>query len=93
MTILHANSDPQFTEHLRSILNEANGQPHSIDIAVGYFHLSGFAEVADLLSDRPGKVRILIGRTDRPTSQEIATGYGPQEPTEGFHDSQSRGTK
>ena len=39
MTILHANSDPQFTEHLRSILNEANGQPHSIDIAVGYFYL------------------------------------------------------
>ena len=91
MTILHAHSDPQFTEHLRSVLNEANGQPHSIDIAVGYFYLSGFAEVADLLSDRPGKVRILIGRTDRPTSQEIAAGYGPQEPTEGFHNSQSRG--
>ena len=90
MTILHANSDPQFTEHLRSVLNEANGQPHSVDIAVGYFYSSGFAEVADLLSARPGKVRILIGRTDRPTSQEIAAGYGPQEPTEGFHDNQGR---
>ncbi len=90
MTILHANSDPQFTEHLRSVLSEANGQPHSVDIAVGYFYSSGFAEVADLLSARPGKVRILIGRTDRPTSQEIAAGYGPQEPTEGFHDNQGR---
>ena len=35
MTILHAHSDPQFTEHLRSVLAEANGQPHSVDIAVG----------------------------------------------------------
>ena len=90
MTILHAHSDPQFAEHLRSVLNEANGQPHSVDIAVGYFYLSGFAEVADLLSTRPGKVRILIGRTDRPTSQEIAAGYGPQEPTESFHNNQGR---
>ena len=90
MTILHANSDPQFTEHLRSVLNEANSQLHSVDIAVGYFYLSGFAEVADLLSTRPGKVRILIGRTDLPTSQEIAAGYGPQEPTENFHNSQGR---
>ena len=90
MTILHAHSDPQFAEHLRSVLNEANGQPHSVDIAVGYFYLSGFAEVADLLSTRPGKVRILIGRTDRPTNQEIAAGYGPQEPTESFHNNQGR---
>ena len=90
MTILHADSDPKFTEHLRSVLNEASGQPHSVDIAVGYFYLSGFAEVADLLAARPGKVRILIGRTDRPTSQEIAAGYSPHEPTEGFHSSQNR---
>ena len=41
MTILHAHSDPQFTEHLRSVLAQANGQPHSVDIAVGYFYLSG----------------------------------------------------
>ena len=90
MTILHANSDPQFTEHLRSVLNDANGQPHSVDIAVGYFYLSGFAEVADLLSARPGKVRILIGRTDRPTDQEIAAGYSHQEATESFHSQQNR---
>ena len=90
MTILHAKSDPQFTDHLRSVLKEANGTPHSVDIAVGYFYLSGFAEVADILAARPGKVRILIGRTDRPTSQEIAAGYGPHEPTDGFHSSQNR---
>ncbi len=58
MTILHAHSDPQFAEHLRSILAEANGQLHSVDIAVGYFYLSGFTQVADLLATRPGKDRI-----------------------------------
>ena len=80
MTILHAHSDPDFTQHLRAVLAEADGTPHSVDIAVGYFYLSGFREVADLLSTRPGLVRILIGRTDRPTQQEIAAGSGPQEP-------------
>ena len=79
MTILHAHSDPQFTERLRSVLNEANGVPHSVDIAVGYFYLSGFAQVADLLASRPGKVRILIGRTDTPTRQEVLAGYGASE--------------
>ena len=77
MTIPHAHSEPQFTEHLRSVLAEANGQPHSVDIAVGYFYLSGFTQVADLLATRPGKVRILIGRTDTPTRAEIAAGYSP----------------
>ena len=42
MTILHTQGDSQFTAHLRSILAEANGTPHSVDIAVGYFYLSGF---------------------------------------------------
>ena len=90
MTILHAHSDPQFTEHLRSVLAEANGQPHSVDIAVGYFYLSGFTQVADLLATRPGRVRILIGRTDTPTRAEIAAGYSPRESPAGYHDDQSR---
>ena len=90
MTILHAHSDPQFTEHLRSVLAEANGQPHSVDIAVGYFYVSGFTQVADLLATRPGKVRILIGRTDTPTRQEIAAGYNPSEPASGYHAGQNR---
>ena len=90
MTILHANSEPQFTDHLRSVLSEANGQPHSVDIAVGYFYLSGFTQVADLLAMRPGQVRILIGRTDTPTRQEIAAGYNPSEPAAGYHIGQNR---
>ena len=90
MTILHARSDPQFTDHLRSVLSEANGQPHSVDIAVGYFYLSGFTQVADLLATRPGRVRILIGRTDTPTRQEIIAGYNPGEAATGYHDGQSR---
>lgn len=61
MTILHARSDPQFADHLRSGLVDANGQPHSVDIAVGYFYLSGFARVADQLASRPGAVRISLG--------------------------------
>lgn len=90
MTILHASSDPQFTAHLRSVLADANGQPHSVDIAVGYFYLSGFAQVADLLATRPGKVRILIGRTDRPTRAEITAGYNPREAEAGYHAGQTR---
>ena len=61
-----------------------------MDIAVGYFYLSGFARVADLLATRPGKVRILIGRTDTPTRAEIVAGYGPAESADGFHAAQSR---
>ena len=90
MTILHAQSDPDFIRQLRAVLAEANGQPHSVDIAVGYFYLSGFRAVADLLASRPGSVRLLIGRTDRPTQQEIAAGYGPQEPAAGYHAGQNR---
>ena len=74
MNILHAHSDPQFTEHLSSVLAEANGQPHSVDIAVGYFYLSGLTQVADLLATRPGRVRILIRRTDRPTREKTVNG-------------------
>ena len=62
------------------MLADANGQPHNVDIAVGYFYLSGFARVADLLSARTGAVRILIGRADRPTMAAIAAGYSPGRP-------------
>ena len=90
MTILHAHSDPQFTEHLSSVLAEANGRPHSVDIAVGYFYLSGFTQVAGLLATRPGRVRILIGRTDQPTREEIVAGYDPRESSSGYHAVQNR---
>ena len=90
MTILHATSEPQFVEQLRRVISDANGQPHSVDIAVGYFYLSGFNEVAQQLATRPGKVRILIGRTDRPTMEEIAAGYSPRETAAPYHAAQSR---
>ena len=32
MTIPHTRSVPKFTEHLRSILNEANGTPSSVSV-------------------------------------------------------------
>ena len=50
MTILHAHSKPQFTNRLRSVLAEANGDPHSVDIASGYFDRSEFAQSCLLLS-------------------------------------------
>ena len=62
-------SDPQLTDHLRSVLAEANGQPQGVAIAVGYFYLPGFTQVRDLLPTRPGKDRIRRvpqGRLDRP---------------------------
>ena len=90
MTILHAHSDPDFVQHLRRVLDEANGQPHSVDIAVGYFYLSGFRAVSDLLANRPGKVRLLLGRTDRPTQQEIAAGYSSLETAGSYYAGQSR---
>ena len=80
MTILHSRSDPQFADHLRSVLDDASVQPHSVDIAVGYFYLSGFAQAPDLPAAHPGAVRILIGRADRPTMAEIAAGYSPRKP-------------
>ena len=54
MTILHAHSTPRFASHLRAVLAAAaaNAHPHSVDIAVGYFYLSGFAPVSDLLATR-----------------------------------------
>ena len=33
------HGDPQLTDHLRSVLAEANGQPHSAEIADGHFCL------------------------------------------------------
>jgi hypothetical protein len=43
MTILHSHSIPQLTDNLRTVLAEAKGHPHSVDLGLGYFYLSGFA--------------------------------------------------
>ncbi len=49
------------------------GSSARADIAVGYFFISGFDEVADEL-ERLDRVRILVGRTDRQVFEEVALG-------------------
>ena len=69
MTILHAGTDPDLLTRLREML----GSAARADIAVGYFFVSGFAQVADKIS-RLRKTRILVGRTDRPSLEAVASG-------------------
>ena len=45
-----------------------------MDIAAGYFYLSGFALVADLLATRPGKVRNSIRPFERLTKNAASAG-------------------
>ena len=71
--ILHATTDPDLLTRLKQMLASAD----RADIAVGYFFMSGFSEVADELS-RLGKVRILVGRTDRQTLEAVAAGLQQQ---------------
>ena len=67
--ILHATTDPDLLTRLREMLDSSA----RADIAVGYFFISGFEAVADHLA-RLDKVRILVGRTDRPTLESVALG-------------------
>lgn len=67
MNILHASTDPTLLERFKQMLVSAD----AADIAVGYFFVSGFNAVADELT-RLGRVRLLVGRTDRQTVEEIA---------------------
>ena len=69
MTILHATTDPDLLTRLRQML----GSAARADIAVGYFFMSGFGQVADDLA-RLRKTRILIGRADQPTLEAVAAG-------------------
>ncbi len=69
MTILHASTDPDLFTRLRQMLGSAT----RVDIAVGYFFMSGFGLLADNLV-RLCKTRILIGQTDRPTLEAVAAG-------------------
>ena len=69
MNILHATTDPDLLTRLREMLDSSA----RADIAVGYFFMSGFEAVADSLA-RLDKVRILVGRTDRPTLESVALG-------------------
>ena len=74
MNILHATTDPDLLTRLKQMLESAD----RADIAVGYFFMSGFSEVADDLS-RLGKVRLLVGRTDRQTLEAVAVGLQQQQ--------------
>ena len=69
MNILHAKTDPTLLVRLKEML----GSSARADIAVGYFFISGFEAVADDFA-RLGKVRILVGRTDRQVLDEVALG-------------------
>src|SRR4051812_29263161 len=51
---------------------------HRADIAVGYLFVSGFHALAEELG-RLEKVRILVGRTDRQTLEEVARGLQQAE--------------
>ncbi|MBI3980017.1 MAG: NgoFVII family restriction endonuclease [Chloroflexi bacterium] len=69
MNILHATTSPTLLERLKQML----GSAHRADVAVGYLFISGFNAVAEELA-RLEQVRILVGRTDRHTLEEIARG-------------------
>ena len=63
---LHATTDPDLLTRLREMLDNSA----RADIAVGYFFMSEFEAVADSLS-RLDKVRILVGRADRPVLESV----------------------
>ena len=69
MTVYHAKTNPDLLTRLRQMLSSST----RADIAVGYFFMSGFAEVADDLA-RLNKTRILVGRADQPTLEAVAAG-------------------
>ena len=74
MNILHASTDPPLLQRLKEML----GSSARADIAVGYFFISGFEQVAGDL-DRLKKVRILVGRTDGRVVEEVASGLQQAE--------------
>ena len=75
--ILHASTDPDLLTRLREMLDSSA----RADIAVGYFFMSGFEAVADNLA-RLDKVRILVGRADRPVLESVALGLQQSEALE-----------
>jgi phosphatidylserine/phosphatidylglycerophosphate/cardiolipin synthase-like enzyme len=75
MTILHSKTDPTMLARLKEMLASSS----RVDIAVGYFFVSGFAEVADEIS-KLSKTRILVGRPNRPTLEAVAAGLHQARP-------------
>ena len=75
--ILHSKTDPTLLARLKEMLSSSA----RADIAVGYFFVSGFAEVADEIS-KLSKTRVLVGRADRPTLEAVAAGLHQARPLE-----------
>ena len=69
MNILHTSTDPTLLARLKEMLRSSA----RADIAVGYFFMSGFEQVADDLAGLE-KVRILVGRADRRVLEQVALG-------------------
>ena len=69
MSILHSTTDPTLLNRLKQML----GSSERADIAVGYFFISGFDQVAAEFAQLK-KVRVLVGRTDRQVLEEVARG-------------------
>ncbi|HLZ28945.1 MAG TPA: helicase-related protein [Chloroflexota bacterium] len=74
MNILHATTAPPMLERLKQMLASA----HKADIAVGYLFVSGFGAVAEELA-KLEKVRVLVGRIDRQTLEQVARGLQQAE--------------
>ncbi|MBI4199683.1 MAG: hypothetical protein HY535_04330 [Chloroflexi bacterium] len=74
MNILHATTNPPLLQRLKEML----GSSARADIAVGYFFISGFEQVAEDF-DRLKKVRVLVGRTDGRIVEEVASGLQQAE--------------
>lgn len=72
--ILTATTEPSLLARFREMLRSSE----RVDIAVGYLFLSGFTEVIDEF-ERLDAVRVLVGRTDRPTLEALATGLQQAE--------------
>ena len=75
MNILHSRTDPGLLTRLRQMLESSV----RADFAVGYFFISGFERIGDQLNDLE-RVRILVGRTDRPVLEAVAAGLQQSEP-------------
>ena len=74
MNILHASSHPTLLARLKEMLTSSS----RADIAVGYFFMSGFQQIADDLAGLD-KVRVLVGRTDRKVLDQVALGLQQTE--------------
>ncbi len=84
MNILHATTTPPLLQRLKEML----GSSARADIAVGYFFISGFEQVAADF-DRLKRVRILVGRTDGRIVEEVAVGLQQAEALQAKLDAES----